>query len=315
MRTPRVSQFVHEHPWAVLPDRLETLLAILDRHAAGEPMAADVQAAIQAARRPALATGAGARVIQVVGMLFPRANLMTETSGATSLETFTRTIRGLAADPAVSAIILDIDSPGGSVFGVEEAAQAIVAARSRKTVTAIANPCAASAAYWLASQASELIVVPGGQVGSIGVVAVHDDLSKAAEHAGVARSFIHAGKYKVEGHEYGPLEAQARAAIQTEVDAYYDAFVRAVAAGRKVTPHAVRAGFGEGRMVRSGPAVAAGMADRVGTLDATVARLTAAPGRGLMASAPARRAPDADTERRRRAAELAARGIHLPGRP
>ena len=157
-------------------------------------------------------------------------------------------------------------------------------------------------------------MAPGGQIGSIGVVAVHDDLSKAAEQAGVRRTFVYAGRYKVEGHEHAPLDTAARAEIQGQVNAYYDAFVRAVAAGRKVAAQDVRSGFGEGRMVLSVRAVALRMADRVGTLDATLARLATARPTGLRPIAQTlRSSPDAETARRRRNAELAIRGIHLGG--
>ena len=88
-------------------------------------------------------------------------------------------------EPSISAIVLDVDSPGGSVFGVEELATEIRAARGTKPVVAVANSMAASAAYWIASQADELVITPGGMVGSIGVLTAHEDISKAQEMAGI----------------------------------------------------------------------------------------------------------------------------------
>jgi ClpP class serine protease len=77
------------------------------------------------------------------------------------------TVRELSGNPGVDAIVLDVESPDGSVYGVDELAQAIFDARTAKPIVAIANSCAASAAYWVASQADELYAAPGAGVGSI----------------------------------------------------------------------------------------------------------------------------------------------------
>lgn len=284
MRTPRISRFVHEHPWAILPERLEAILAILDRHDAGMPLAAADRAAIEAASRPTVTTGSAVAVIPLVGPLIPRADSLAEISGATSLQSFTKAFRAALGDPSITAIVLDVDSPGGSVFGVEEAGDVIASAKGQKPVVAVANPWAASAAYWLASQAEELVLTPSGQVGSIGVLAVHDDVSKAAEQLGVKRSFVYAGRYKTEGNEFEPLGDPARAHMQGMVDAYYATFVKAVASGRRTSQKAVREGMGEGRMLLAADALAAGMVDRVETLEATLARLTAKRPRAVAAA-------------------------------
>ena len=92
-----------------------------------------------------------------------------------------------------------------------------------------------------------------------------------AEKAGVKVTMISAGKFKTEGNEFEPLSDEARAAIQKRVDGYYSSFTGAVAKGRGVTPSAVRGGFGEGRVVGANEAVSLGMADRIGTLESTLA--------------------------------------------
>jgi signal peptide peptidase SppA len=244
-------------------------------------------------------------VLPVRGLILPKADAW---FGGVALDTLARALRQAAADAGVSAIVLDVDSPGGSVFGVEEAAQALAAVRTRKPVAAVANPLAASAAYWLASQAGELVVAPGGQVGSVGVVAIHDDVSKATEKAGVRRSFVYAGRHKIEGHEFAPLEDPARAHLQEMVDAYYAKFVGDVARGRRADPATVRTRFGQGRMVRDDVALASGMADRIDTLHAAIARLAGHESRGSTVGV------DTETARRRLPAELAGRGVHVSPR-
>lgn len=320
----RVQQFVAEHPWAILPSALDAVLEVVDRWASGVKLSAEeIEARIEAARRvppPSAAPGA-TLVLPVLGILSPRAHMVQDISGpgGTSTEALGIALHQAAENPNISAVVLDVNSPGGSVFGLEELAQRIHAVRAKgKPVVAVANSLAASAAYWIASQADELVVAPGGQVGSIGVIAYHDDISKAAEQKGVRRTFITAGRFKAEGNEFEPLSSEAREAMQGKVDAYYGMFVRAVASGRRTTQTDVRENYGEGRLVLASEAVKLGMADREGTLLETLERLgaRAAGGSGQLAesnesiaaeAAPAEPAAESpELERLRRRARVAA---------
>jgi ClpP class serine protease len=114
---------------------------------------------------------------------------------------------------------------------------------------------------------------PPARVGSIGVFAAHEDISKALEEEGVKVTLISAGKYKTEGMPYEPLCAEARASMQQMVNTFGDMFINAVARNRGVATSTVKHGFGEGRMVLAQDAVRAGMADGLASLDQTVARL------------------------------------------
>lgn len=282
MRGQYLFNAIYSTPWAVLPEKLAVILAVAQRHALGERLdPAEVQAITQAAATRQQTAGRGAvAVIPVVGTLIPRGDMLLESSGAVSAQRVTAGFRAALADQQVGSIVLDIDSPGGSVAGIEELAGEIYAARGQKPIVAVANTLAASAAYWLAAAAGELVVSPSAEVGSIGVFAAHTDLSAAYEQAGVKMTLVAAGKYKTEGSPYAPLDDAARAAIQGRVNDYYDAFTKAVARGRGVNVADVRGGFGEGRVVGAKEAVKLGMADRVDTLDGTIARLMKGGGRG-----------------------------------
>jgi signal peptide peptidase SppA len=214
-------------------------------------------------------------VIPIRGPIQHRPDVWMSFLGGTSSVGITAAVRAAAADDTVRTIVLDVDSPGGEVYGVTEAAAAVFEARSRKRVVAIANGLMASAAYWIASQAEEIIITPSGEAGSIGVIAMHADLSKQLEADGVTVSIIHAGEHKADGSPYVPLSDSAKAALQADVDAYYDLFVRDVARGRGVKPADVRAGFGRGRVLTASAAKAEGLVDRIESLDALLARLTA----------------------------------------
>ena len=180
-----------------------------------------------------------------------------------------------AADPDLRAIVLDVDSPGGSVYGVPELADRIYAARSRKRIVAVANNLMASAAYFIGSAAHEVVATPSSETGSIGVFAVHVDMSGMLEQAGWKVTVVKAGKFKAEGHPFGPLPEEAHAFLQSRVDDYYDMFRGAVARHRSSTPAQVRDGFGQGRAVGAKDAVESGLADRIDTLHGTIERLGA----------------------------------------
>lgn len=199
---------------------------------------------------------------------------------------YRQVIRALARDERISAIVLDVDSPGGTVMGVPELAAEVAAAAKVKKVVAVANGMMASAAYWISSQATEIVASPSSEVGSIGVIMVHEDWSKVLEEEGVTVTEFSAGKYKSEGAPWKPLDDEARAFFDRRVTQVYDWFIADVARGRQTTPKAVREGYGEARVLPAKEAVAAGLADRVGTLEDTIERLVMKPGsskRGMRA--------------------------------
>lgn len=272
-------------PWVLEPGVFAAVESIVLRWAAGDRLdATQIAAAIgdgpQAAdqRRGAAiaASGRGVAVVPVYGVLAHRAYAVQNVSRPlTSTEALAAQMRAAAADPEVGTIVMDVDSPGGSVFGVQELADTLADIRnnSGKTLVAVANSMAASGGYWLASQAHELVVTPSGMVGSIGVIVPHQDTTKMRERMGVSTEFVHAGKYKAEGHQDGPLTDEHRAHLQSQVDAYYTAFTNSVAKGRNLPAATVRGeAFGEGRMRLAADAKANGMADRIDTLEATIAR-------------------------------------------
>lgn len=185
-----------------------------------------------------------------------------------------QTVTALANDPEIGTLVLDMDTPGGDVVGTKEAADAVFAARDKARVVALINPLAASAGYWIASQASEIVAVPSADVGSIGVFMLHCDMSGMLEMDGVKPTFIFAADspYKVEGNPYEALGEDARARFQADVDTIMAEFVKAVARGRGVPASKVLADFGQGRTLMAPAAKAAGMVDRVATLNVALAR-------------------------------------------
>jgi signal peptide peptidase SppA len=223
-------------------------------------------------------------IIPIHGAIERRSSFLGELFGSTSIEALRASIRGAVADPDVKGIVLSIDSPGGAVAGVTELAAEIREARRYKPVIAHADTVAASAAYWLGSQADEFVVTPSGQVGSVGVYAVHQDISGALAAEGVSITIISAGDHKVDGNEFEPLSDEARGEMQSRVDSFYGQFVDDIAKGRGVSPETVRKDYGQGRMLLAKEALAAGIVDAVDTLDGTLRRVARA-ARASMAAA------------------------------
>ncbi len=288
-------------PWALMPERLNAMGAVIARWSRSGVTADGVIESVQAdravreARRQA-STGmssGGIAVLPLYGVVTQRGNMVEDVSGPGSVSTqqFASALRQALADDTVSQILIDIDSPGGSVYGVAELADEIISARAQKPVVAVANSLAASAAYWIGCAASELFVTPGGEVGSIGVWQAHFDYSQALAAEGVAPTLISAGKYKVEGNPYAPLDTEAQGFMQSRVDDYYSAFTKGVARGRGVSIAQVREGMGQGRVLGAGAAMAQNMVDGVATFDDVVrkmrrdAKSSAKPGASRLAQA------------------------------
>jgi len=279
LKYEQIVQAVYHQPWAILPEAYATILELVRFRAEGNRLSKDeIQARIEAALqdRPERESrgnrGKAIAVLPLYGVISQRMNLMMAMSGGTSTEQFGTAFKAAVADPAIGGIVIDIDSPGGAVVGVQELWQTIMSARGQKPIVAFANSLAASGAYWIATAADEIVVTPGGDVGSIGVLTAHTDSSARLEQEGESVTLISAGKKKADLSPFGPLSARALTDLQERVDEIYGTFVGAVAKGRGTTAGVVRAGFGEGGLVGAKSAVRDNMADRIGTMDLALER-------------------------------------------
>lgn len=214
----------------------------------------------------------GIAVIPIHGALMPRASWM-----GTGMDNLRQQLRTHAADSQVAAIVLDIDSPGGTVAGTPETVAEVAAAAKSKPVVAVANTLSASAAYWIGSQASQFVAAPSADVGSIGAMAMHVDISKMLSDLGVAVTMIRSAPNKNEATLFSPLSEEAKTHIQSRVNDAGAEFIRAVAEGRRVSQAKVRESFGQGRVYGANEALARGMIDRIATLDQVISELAQKP--------------------------------------
>lgn len=213
----------------------------------------------------------GVAVISAMGGLVHRTKLAADSSLLIGYNDLAADVEDALGKSDVHAIALVMDSPGGEVAGAFELADRIYAARGRKPMVAVADGMAASAAYLAASAADEVVLTPTSYVGSIGVVMRHVDFSRALANDGITVSHIFAGEHKIDGNPYQPLPDAVRAALQADIEGLYQMFVQAVAKHRGMDEQAVR--DTRAGVYRGVAAVAARLADRIGTVDAVVAEL------------------------------------------
>lgn len=258
-------------PWAIDPQWLPFIAAVAERQF-DNPAVAAMQANPPRAAERGVSVRNGVAVIGLVGPIFPRANIMTENSGATSIERSREQFRAALADTEVKAILLNIDSPGGAVSGVAEFAAEVFAARKRKPVVAYAAGAMASAAYWIGSAASRVVVDPTALIGSIGVATAASKQVSADQAGEMTYDIV---STNAPDKRPDPSQPQGHATIVATLDSIEGEFIAAVAKHRGVDAETVRAEFGRGGVKVGREAVDAGMADAVGTFDSVLTALAA----------------------------------------
>lgn len=268
---PHMAARIFGAPLLIHRPKLEVILAVLGPRIGltdnGTPLPSP-------ATRSPPAPDAGIAVLPIYGTLVRRTVGLDAASGLTSYQDIARQLDSAIADPSVAAIVLDIDSPGGESGGVFDLADRVRAAAQIKPVWALANDMAYSAAYAIGSAASRFFVTRTGGVGSIGVIAMHADQSVKDAKDGVRYTTVFAGARKNDLNPHEPISDEAHAFLKREVDRIYGLFVDTVASHRGLTSDAVRAT--EAGVFFGQDAVAAGLADAVGTFDDLLAELTAA---------------------------------------
>ena len=192
---------------------------------------------------------------------------------ATGYVYLTKAIERGLDDPEVKRIVMVIDSGGGHVSGCFDLGDRIYAGRSVKPIHAVADEFAYSAAYLIASSCTDFKVARTGGAGSIGVLRVHYDMSRAVEAAGVTVTFIQSGAHKTDEHPLKPLSEAAQARLQARSAELYEIFVSTVARNRSMDAQAVR--DTEALTFSAAEAVSNGLADSIGTLDDAIAAFAA----------------------------------------
>lgn len=278
MKYLHIIQACAAEPWAMHTAKLRAVIDVLAFQAFGGKLDdTEIEARVSDRRASDVQRAAGAvAILPIYGVLSQRQNMLQATSGGTSVEMAAAAFRTLMADDQVKAVVMNFDSPGGMTNGIEEFSQEIFNARGTKPIVAQVDSLAASAALWLASACDEIVITPGGSVGSVGVFAVHEEMSKALEAEGITRTLISSGGVKGTINDFMPLSDEAKAEIKSRVDYVDGLFVKALSRNRGVTQAAVPEQFGRGEMFSPKAALDRGLVDRIAPLSETLGRFGAA---------------------------------------
>lgn len=264
-----ITDFANGTPWLMAQAELEALLRSLPdplTEAMAETLA--VNFTPDPKERDDFMLRDGVAIIPITGALSKRRSFWSYFFGGASYADLTEIFLDALEDPDVQAVLFDVDSPGGTVNGVEAFASLIFESRKKKPCVAFAGGNMASCAYWIGSSANRVIAEATAQVGSIGVYTIHSDYSEAEKKYGIKRTVVRAGKYKAIGEE--PLTPDRKKFLQDQVDYLYSLFIDTVARNRDVDSESVEADMADGRMFIGQQAVDAGLADAVGNIETAI---------------------------------------------
>ena len=266
-----LSSLVFNKPLMVTQDYAETIAVVLS-----DRLNLDVeglQIKSDAKDQRAATTNKGVAVIPIVGSVSHRSTGIEAMSGMTSYTTLQKQFEAAFNDPNVGSILMDIDSPGGSVAGAFDFRDYLMSKKGTKPVYALARDAMCSAAYLIGSTADKVYATQTARVGSIGVVAMHTDASGKMEKEGLKPTFISAGKFKTAGNPYEKLEGDKLKYLQDSVDESYDMFINAVADARGIDKKTIR--DTEARVYGGKKAVEIGLADGIRTYESVLAEMSA----------------------------------------
>jgi signal peptide peptidase SppA len=254
--------FADGRPWAITPRAVNALMA-QQRHPDLQAVAARLGQPVEGGR--GAQNHNGTAVLEIRGPILRYRSIWTWLLGGTAVEDAAIGLHAAMDDPAVRNIVLSINSPGGQIDGINELANMIRTANRVKPVTAYVDGLAASGAYWLAAAAGRIVADETAQLGSIGVLATVVDDRAAEERSGVKRYEIISSQSPLKRTD--PSTDEGRDQLQQMVDAMAQVFIAKVAKFRGTSEERVARDFGRGAVMPAGPAIAAGMADSLGSLE------------------------------------------------
>ncbi|WP_018124956.1 S49 family peptidase [Desulfovibrio oxyclinae] len=275
MRARRAVTLLANEVWAIAPDKLEQIADLTAALMEGRETGGDIFANLageSGEAGKAYRVQDGVAVIPVSGVIARRLNMFQSISGGCSTELIAKHVQAARSDDDVRAILLDIDSPGGGVFGLTALAEAIRETAQDKPVVSWSGGLMCSAAYWTGTAGTETWCAPDAEVGSLGVACVHYDRSAGDEKAGVKRTVLSAGRYKRIASDEKPLSEEGREYLQERVDHYYSLFVEAVAQNMGMSVEAVLERLADGSTHIGTTARDKGFVHTVGSFDAALAR-------------------------------------------
>ncbi len=193
-----------------------------------------------------------------------------EVSGVISdARTPIRHLKRFREDPSIHAIVLRVDSPGGSVGPAQEIYREIIKTKKIKKIVTSMGTLAASGGYYVAAATDKIMASPGTLTGSIGVIMGYANIEKLLEKIGLVPIVVKSGQYKDVGSPTRAMRSDEKQMLQDLSDAIHHQFIKDVADGRGLSVEKVRQ-VADGRIVTGEAAREAGLVDRLGNLEDAV---------------------------------------------
>lgn len=270
-KLPRILSSLCIDPWLIDGRMHQVLTDIVTAHAFGgegeQEQHAKAEIYLPKGEKSSVEVQGSIAIIPMDGVLVRKFSRVLNSSGVTSTDVLERTFRQVAEDDSIKAVVLYVDSPGGEVKGVPEAAAALRNLEAKKPVIAYTDGQLASGAYWIASQATAIYASKSADTGSIGVYVAYLDKTRMAEMMGIKVELFKAGKFKGMGVAGTPLSEDQRALIQERVDGIavefkYDVVAGRARAGKKILPETM-----QGQSFTTADAIARGLVDGAASME------------------------------------------------
>jgi len=267
-----LQEFAKNNPWAIQSAAYESMILQLEK--LGIKEIEQFEAAVKDknfSAGPQVTSSSSVAVIPISGPIMKRSGgFLSFLFGGTSVDFIRGAFREAMASTDVDGILLNIDSPGGVIAGVDSLSQEIFEARGGKPIVAFSNGLMASSAYWIGSAADKIMIDKTAFAGSIGVLTTHEEFSKADKKQGIKRTILFSGKYKAIGNDIEPLSDLAKKTIQGKLDYMYGMFVETIARNRGKDNKVVDEKMAQGQDFIGQEAVDVFLADYVGTFEAAI---------------------------------------------
>ncbi len=279
MKTGIALRFLMAQQWAISPGIMEVMGTIAARDLDGidlKEMGALIPAPVAVSAKRGQINQAGIEmrdgiaIIPVTGVISRYAGMFEQICGGTSTQTLATRITAAVEDSSCRGIILVMDTPGGEANGIHELSEMIYNARGRKPIKAYVSGNGASAGYWLTAACDEVVMDALAFVGSIGTVQSFRFRKEKDESLETLELVSSQSPNK----RLDPRTEKGREMYQQALDEMSDVFIERVAKYRGITPEAVMESFGQGWCLMGQKAVAAGMADKLGSLEGLIKEMT-----------------------------------------
>lgn len=256
---PRIISAIRDQPWLITPSAHSSLVAALEAHVNADFMAASQTAGLfNLAYQPSYDLPQGVALVSASGVVGKRLSNLETACGGMDINALVSSIEQAAFSPGIKTVVIDWNSPGGVVTGVQEAGDAIREISKKRAIISYTENMMCSCAQWLASNSTSIYAAASAQMGAIGVYLMLLDKSAALEADGIKVNPISAGKWKLMGSSHRAATPEEEAMMKEQVVALHEQFKKVVSRGRTVDPNAM-----EGQVLTGTQALKAGIIDGI----------------------------------------------------